>query len=94
MNNDERIARIERRISLILVISVVQTVAVVALCVCLLVNKFLASTLPTVLVLVVIALLAYFFRKQIPGWFGSLSRYLFSKMLDSQKTGSKDHPIH
>lgn len=89
--NDERFKRIEKKLNLLFTIAVGQSILLAFLVVGLVLSKFLASTLPTVLFLIVVVGFIVLFRNQIPGWFGQFSRYAFGKMISAQKTeSSKD----
>jgi hypothetical protein len=86
--NQERFQRIERKLSLLLTIAIAQSVVILLLVVGMFVSRFLASTMPMIIFLVVTIGFLVLFRKQLPGWFGSVSRFVFSKLLSAQKPNS------
>lgn len=91
--NEKRFQRIEGKLRLLVVLSIVQSVVIVALVVCLFIKQFMPSTLSLILMLVVLAVFLYAFRSQIPIWFGSTSRFVFSQLFEAQKSDSmKDSP--
>ena len=85
---EERFKRIERKLTILLAIAVVQAVLLALLCVSIVLSKLWASIFPTVLILVLLGAFLWIFRKQVPGWFGSASRWAFSRLLNAQKPGA------
>jgi hypothetical protein len=70
---DLRLKKVERKLSLLIGVSICQ---------------FLPSTFTLVLFAALAILFVFVFHKQIPGWIGNLSRYVFAQMIDSQKSDS------
>ena len=79
-----RLKKVERKLNLLIGVSIFQCVLLAVIAV----GYFLPSTFTLVLFAALAILFVFVFHKQIPGWTGSLSRYLFAQMLDSQKTDS------
>ena len=92
--NEERFKRIERKLSLLVILSGVQLLMLTLIGIGFLMNEFLPSTLTLVLLTIIVVGGLFLFRKQIPSWFGSFSRYVFARMLSAQKPGTtKDESI-
>lgn len=86
--NEKRFQRIEGKLRLLVLLSLVQSVVIIALIVCLFIKQFMPSTLSLMLILVVSAVFLYVFRSQIPVWFGSASRFVFSQLFEAQESDS------
>lgn len=81
---ENRFRRIERKLNLLLGIAAIQLVVMLFI----VVKLFLPSTFTLVLILIFLAVFLFVFRNQIPSWFGSASRYLFSQLVSAQKSDS------
>ena len=91
MENDpdeKRFERLEKKINLLTALTIGQAVLLAILVVCLTIQQFMPGTLTTIMMLAAVGAVAYFFRRQIPGWFGRLSRFAFAQMFASQKSDS------
>jgi hypothetical protein len=82
-----QLARIERKLSVLVLLISVQTLLLAALMLAYLIPKFLLY-LQVGLVLLAFVAAVFFFRKQIPGWLGNVSRALFA-FLDSTERERK-----
>jgi hypothetical protein len=82
--HESRFRRIERKLNLLVSLTFIQLLIVLII----LVNLFLPSTFTLVLILLSVATLIFVFRNQIPYWFGSFSRYIFSQLFSAQKSDS------
>ncbi len=87
-NNDARFKRIERKLTLLFGLAIVQLALLVFLAVCLVIKQFMPSTFSMILLLAAVAGFMYFFRAQIPSWFGSGSRFIFAQIFAAQKSQS------
>jgi Flp pilus assembly protein TadB len=81
---DLRLKKVERKLSLLIGVSICQCVLLAVIAV----GYFLPSTFTLVLFAALAILFVFVFHKQIPGWIGNLSRYVFAQMIDSQKSDS------
>ena len=91
MENDpseKRFARLEKKLNLLMTLVIGQAVLLAVLVVCLIIDQFMPSTLTLIMMLVAVAVFAYFFRGQIPGWFARLSRFVFAQIFAAQKSDS------
>jgi len=70
--NEKRFARLEKKINFLTALMTGQV----------------PSTLKMILILIAVASSCYFFRAQIPSWFGRLSRFAFAQMFAAQKSDS------
>lgn len=86
--HDNRFSRIERKLSLLLVISIVQTVVIGLLVIGLFIRQFMPGTLTLILMAAAVAVFLFAFRSQIPSWFGNSSRFVFSKLGEAKKSDS------
>jgi hypothetical protein len=86
--NETRFKHIEGKLRLLIVLSIVQSLVIAFLIVCLFVKQFMPSTSSVILLLVAIAVFLYVFRNQVPTWIGNASRFVFSRLFDAQKTES------
>ena len=86
--NEKRFARLEKKINFLTVLMSGQAILLGVLVVCLIIQQFIPSTLTMILMLVALGAFCYFFRTQIPGWFGRLSRFAFAQMFAAQKSDS------
>ena len=87
-SNEKRFARLEKKLNLLTALTIGQAVLLAVLVVCLIIDQFMPSTLTFIMMLAAVGAFAYFFRSQIPGWFGRLSRFAFAQMFASQKSDS------
>lgn len=81
---ETRLHRLEWRLNLLIGIVLIQ----IGLTLILLVQSFLPSTATLVFISVLLVILVVIFHKQIPGWFGNISRYVFAQLLSAQKPGT------
>ena len=86
--NEKRFKRIESKLQLLVALSIAQSVVIIALAICLFVQQFMPTTPTLLLMVVALAVFIYFFRSQIPAWFGSSSRFVFSHLFEAQKSDS------
>ena len=86
--NESRFKRIEGKLRLLIVLASVQSIVIGLLVASLLIKQFMPSTLTMVLFIAAVAGFVYFFRAQIPTWFGSASRFVFAQVFAGQKTDS------
>jgi hypothetical protein len=86
--NETRFKRIENKLRLLVVLSIAQSVLIIALVVCLFIRQFMPTTLTLILIFVVLAVFLFAFRSQIPSWFGSTSRFVFAQLFEAQKSDS------
>jgi len=84
----QRLARLEKRINLLVGITIVQAIILTIFIVCLVVRQFMPSTLSLILMLIALAGFLYFFRARVPGWIGNFSRFVFAQMFAAQKSDS------
>ncbi len=84
--NENRFNRIEGKLRLLVILSIVQSLVIFALIICMFIKQFMPSTLSLILLAVVLGSFFYSFRSQIPAWFGSASRFVFSQLIESQKS--------
>ena len=85
---DQRLKRIERRVQLLIGLAIAQLACSLGLLGWVIASSMMPNTLTLVLLLVAVAAFAYFFRSQIPGWFGRFSRWLFAQFLTAQEHDS------
>ncbi|MFK7770224.1 MAG: hypothetical protein AB8B55_23640 [Mariniblastus sp.] len=85
---DARLKRIERKLNLLFGLAVAQLIVIVFLAICLVIKQFMPSTFSLVLFSLALAGFGYFFRGQIPSWFGNGSRLIFSQLFAAQKSES------
>lgn len=86
--NEKRFARLEKKINFLTALMTGQVILLGVLVVCLIIQQFIPSTLKMILILIAVASSCYFFRAQIPSWFGRLSRFAFAQMFAAQKSDS------
>lgn len=86
--NEKRFKRIESKLRLLVALSVAQSVVIIALAICMFVQQFMPTTPTLLLMMVALAIFVYFFRSQIPSWFGSSSRFVFTQLFEAQKSDS------
>lgn len=89
MNPDptEQLRRIERKLNVLTVICGAQAVVLALL----VVSQYFAKTIQILLWLTLFGFLIYMFRRQIPGWFGVASRFVFAQLASAEKShSSKD----
>ncbi|MEL7497031.1 MAG: hypothetical protein AAFN77_05435 [Planctomycetota bacterium] len=53
-------------------------------------NQLMPSYPTLILALAVLGFLGYVFRRQIPGWFGQMSRMFFARMLSTKSDSVND----
>ena len=88
--HEKRLQRIEGKLRLLVVLSIIQSSVIAFLVVCLFLRQFLPSTPSIIMLLAAIAVFFYLFRAQIPSWFGSTSRFVFSQLFAATETDIKD----
>jgi hypothetical protein len=86
--NEQRFSRIESKLRLLVMLSIIQSITIVVLVFCLFIKQFMPTTLSLILMTVVLAVFFYAFRSQIPSWFGAASRFVFSQLFEAQKSNS------
>ena len=86
--NDDRFKKIERKLTLLFGLAIAQLAVLLFLTICLVIKQFMPSTFSMILFFVVLAAFLYFFRAQIPGWFGNASRIIFAQIFAAQKNNS------
>ena len=79
-----RMKRIEWKLTLLLGTSIVQAVLLAIIAI----GYFLPSTFTLVAACILMVLFVIFFHRQIPGWFGHISRYVYAQILDAQNPNS------
>ncbi len=81
---ENRLKRIEGKLTLLLGASLVQTflLAIIA------VGYFLPSTFTLGFLCVLLILFVFYFHRQIPAWFGWISRYIYAQILSAQNPDS------
>ena len=87
-SNEKRFKYIEAKLRLLILLSIVQSLVIVFLVVCLFLRQFMPSTSSIVLLLIAIAVFLYLFRKQVPTWIGNASRFVFSRLIEVQESES------
>ena len=90
---DERLKRVEKKLRLLFVLAIVQTLVIALLVVCLFVGQFMPSTLTSIVLLAALATFLYVFRSQIPVWFGNASRLFFSQVFEVHKSDSMKEDV-
>lgn len=86
--NDTRFIAIEKKLKMLVMLCTVQTIALAILILCLVVQQFMPSTLTLIMFLAVVCVFLFFFRNQVPGWIGNITRYAFAQMFAAQKSDS------
>ena len=86
--NEKRFAKLEKKLNFLVALTIGQAVLLAVLVLCLIIDQFMPSTLTVIVMLAAAGAFLYFFRAQIPGWFGRLSRFAFAQMFASQKSNS------
>lgn len=85
-----QLKRLERRVAALVWVNVVQSVLLMVVIFTLIIEKLIPTTWTVFLLLALIAVAAYFCRRHIPGWFGSLSRTFFSHMLSPKSDSTNE----
>lgn len=86
---EQKLKRIERRVNLLVVLGIAQSILLSFIAFATVVEQLVPSTLTIILFIIALAAAIYFLRGFIPGWFGSLSRFFFSQMLDPKADSMK-----
>lgn len=76
--------RIEKKLTVLVLLISIQTLLLAALMLAYLIPKFLLY-LQVALVLIAILAAIFFFRRQIPGWMGNISRGFFAFLDNSER---------
>jgi hypothetical protein len=82
--DNSRLAKIERRLNILIGVAVVQAVLLAIIAV----SYFVPSTFTLITCCILVGAFVVVFRKQIPGWLGKFSRYFFTKIRDMQEPDS------
>lgn len=82
--DNSRLAKIERRLNVLVVVAVIQAVLLAIIAV----SYFVPSTFSLIICCILVGAFVVVFRKQIPGWFGKFSRFLFAKIMEIQEPDS------
>jgi uncharacterized membrane protein YccC len=91
MDNDPhetKFNRIEAKLRILVILSIVQTIVIALLVACLFIKQFMPSTLTLMLLVAGVGVFVYLFRSQIPAWFGGASRFFFAQLFAAQKSES------
>ena len=81
---ESRLKTIEWRLNILIGVSIVQVVLLSVIAI----GYFFPSAFTLISMCILLVIFLFAFHKQIPNWLGSFTRYLFSQLLDSQKTDS------
>ncbi len=79
-----RLKKLEWKLNILIGVALVQAVLMTII----VIGYFMPSTFTIVVFCLLLGLLIAVFYRQIPGWFGSFSRYVFAMLLNAQKTNS------
>ena len=86
--NQDRLTAVEKKITLLVSLGIAQTVLLVVILAMLFMDQLLPSWSTLIMLALFIGLAAYVFRRQLPGIFGYVSRFIFSRLSSTQKQGS------
>lgn len=89
---EDRLDRLERRLNVIVVAVIIQTALLMIMTFCQLAGQLLPNTITLVIAGVATIAVLFLLRKQIPGWLGAFSRYIFGQFLESDPESRKDAP--
>ncbi len=87
-DNEQRIKAVEQRIKLLVTLAIAQTSLLGVILVLLLMDQLLPDWSTLILLLFIVSVLGYVFRKQLPGFLGQASRFIFARLSAPQKNGS------
>ncbi len=85
---DNRLARIELRLNVLIVLAVIQAILLATITV----SYFVPSMFTLIFGCILLGVFAVVFRKQIPGWFGKFSRIVFAQLMEVQEPDSLKDP--
>lgn len=85
---DQRLDAVERKMAMLVSLSIGQVVLLVVILCLMLMNQFMPKWSTLLMFAITAGLVAYIFRQQLPSILGRISRFLFAKLSSSQKNGS------
>ena len=86
--NQERIEAIEQKIKLLVTLGIAQTILLAVILVMLLMDQLLPDWSTLIILVLVVGVLGYVFRKQLPSILGRVSRFVFARLSSTEKNGS------
>ena len=86
--NRRRLASVEQKVKLLVTLGIAQTILLVVILVMLLMDKLLPDWSTVILFLLIVGVLGYVFRRQLPGILGQASRFIFARVAATPKEGS------
>jgi beta-lactamase regulating signal transducer with metallopeptidase domain len=87
-SSDLRLNAVERKLTLLVSLAIGQIILLVVILSLILMNQFMPRWSTLLVFAVMAGLIAYIFRKQLPGLMGRASRFVFRQLASTQKTGS------
>ena len=88
-NNRQRLAEVERKIKLLVTLAIAQTILLAVILVLLLMDQLLPDWSTLIMFIVIVGVVAYVFRKQLPSVFQKVSRFIFSQLASPPKDESR-----
>ena len=86
--NRQRLLAVEQKMKLLVTLGIAQTILLAVILVMLLMDQLLPDWSTLILFVIIIGVAGYVFRKQLPSFFGQVSRHVFARLASTQKNGS------
>lgn len=86
--NQQRLAAVERRIKLLVSLGIAQTILLAVILVMLLMDQLLPDWSTLIMFIVIVGVVGYVFRSQLPSFFGQVSRFIFARLSTTTKNDS------
>ena len=86
--NQERIEAIEQKIKFLVTLGITQTILLAVVLVMLLMDRLLPDWSTLIMFVLIVGVLGYVFRQQLPGVFAKISRLVFAYLSSTPKNGS------
>ena len=89
--NQQRLEAAEQKIKLLVTLGIAQTTLLTVILVMLLMDQMLPNWSTLIMFILIVGVVGYVFRKQVPGIFKQVSRFVFTRLAESPKDeSSKD----
>ena len=86
--NQQRLIAVERKIKLLVSLGIAQTTLLAVILVMLLMDQLLPDWSTLIMFILIVGVVGYVFRNQLPGIFGQVSRFIFARLSTPTKNDS------
>jgi len=86
--NQQRLAAVEQKVKLLVTLGIAQTILLAVILVMLLMDQLLPNWSTLILFILIVGVVGYVFRSQLPSIFGQVSRFVFARLSTTTKNDS------